>query len=83
MSHNNKVLWGGFMVPPRERGAHGPNKLQPTLHDLHRVLNRYFELAWVFTTIAGLLNVLVIYDAWAGPMTTTPGGKKGKETESD
>ncbi len=85
MSHNKKVWWGGFMAPPRPavRNDQGPNKLQPTLHDLHRVLNRYFELAWVFTTIAGLLNVLVIYDAWAGPMTTTPGGKKGKETESD
>jgi hypothetical protein len=29
--------------------------------------NREFELGTVFTMIAGLLNLLVIYDAWQGP----------------
>ncbi|MBU4273690.1 MAG: hypothetical protein KKE86_08690 [Planctomycetes bacterium] len=83
MNHHKPVWWGGFMAPPRPKPCNDANKDQPTLHDLHRVLNRYFELAWVFTTIAGLLNVLAIYDAWAGPMTTTPGGKKEESTESD
>ena len=31
-------------------------------------LHRFFELGTVYTMIAGLLNVLVIYDAWCGPM---------------
>ncbi len=30
-------------------------------------LNRYFELGTVYTMIAGLLNILAIYDALAGP----------------
>jgi hypothetical protein len=35
--------------------------------DIHRRLNRGFELGWVYTVIAAFLNVLVIYDAWGGP----------------
>jgi hypothetical protein len=27
-----------------------------------------FDLGTVFTMIAGLLNVLVIFDAWGGPL---------------
>lgn len=34
----------------------------------HKYLNRYFELGMVYTMIAGLLNVLAIYDAYAGPV---------------
>ncbi len=76
MAHNKPVWWGGFMAPPRPRGSHGANEDQPTLHDLHRLLHRYFELGWVFTTIAGLLNVLAIYDAWAGPVISASDEKK-------
>jgi len=82
MSHHKEVFLGGFMAPPRPKGSNGANKLQPTLHDLHRVLHRYFELGWVFTTIAGLLNVLAIYDAWGGPVMITPGRKKEEAEES-
>lgn len=31
-------------------------------------LHGYFELGTVYTMIAGLLNVLAIYDAWSGPL---------------
>lgn len=34
---------------------------------LHKHLHHFFELGTVFTMIAGLLNVLAIYDAWGGP----------------
>ncbi len=33
-----------------------------------RRLGRFFDLGTLYTTIAGLLNLLVIYDAWSGPM---------------
>lgn len=33
-----------------------------------RRYGRFFDLGTLYTTIAGLLNLLVIYDAWAGPM---------------
>lgn len=37
------------------------------LNDLQRNGDKTWDLAWVYTVIAGVLNVLVIYDAAAGP----------------
>ncbi len=37
-------------------------------HDWIEELHGYFELGTVYTMIAGLLNVLAIYDAWGGPL---------------
>ncbi len=41
---------------------------QPTLDELHKKLHRYFDVGTAYTMIAGLLNVLAIYDAWGGPV---------------
>ena len=71
MRDGNEVHWGGFMAPPWIKGPDplsDENKDQPTISDLNNSLHRYFELGTVFTMIAGLLNVLVIYDAWGGPV---------------
>jgi hypothetical protein len=54
----DRPLFGGWYLPPR-----GPQEMD----DVHRYLHRYFELGTVFTMIAGLLNVLAIYDAYGGP----------------
>ncbi len=59
--HQYPVLWNGFMAPPGDRAA-------TTLDNLQKDLNRYFELGSVYTLVAGLLNVLAIYDAWRGPV---------------
>ncbi len=56
--HGHDPLLGGFMAPPTSMAQ---------LNDWYRTLNVYFDLGTVYTTIAGLLNVLVIYDAWGGP----------------
>jgi hypothetical protein len=37
------------------------------LNDLQRKSDKTWDLAWVYTVIAGVLNILVIYDAVAGP----------------
>ncbi len=50
-----------FMAPPRIEP--GNNELA----ELHLKFHRYFELGTVYTMVAGLLNMLVIYDAFAGP----------------
>jgi hypothetical protein len=44
----------------------------------HRRLGRFFDIGTLYTLLAGLLNVLVIYDAWAGPMRqpADPGAEK-------
>jgi hypothetical protein len=85
MRHNRAVWWDGFMAPPRPVVVRegDPNKDQPTAHDLNKVLNRYFELAGTFTMIAGLLNVLAIYDACAGPVVIVPPAKKDEEEEEE
>jgi TM2 domain-containing membrane protein YozV len=73
--NNDKPVWfDGFMAPPRPTNMPEGNVNigQPTLDDLNRKLNRYFELATFFTMVAGLLNVLAIYDAFAGPVISHP-----------
>jgi TM2 domain-containing membrane protein YozV len=37
------------------------------INDLQRKGDKNWDLAWVYTVIAGVLNILVIYDAAAGP----------------
>jgi len=43
-----------------------PNELE--LNDLQRDGDKRWDLGWIYTVIAGVLNVLVIYDALAGPL---------------
>jgi hypothetical protein len=83
MNNHRKVLLGGFMAPPRPMSVQDtdPNVNQPTAHDLNKRLARYFELATCFTMVAGLLNVLAIYDAWAGPVVIRPAKKEEEEKE--
>jgi hypothetical protein len=87
MGNGQKVWWGGFMAPPRlpapGENGHDPNLDQPTPNDLHRRLHRYFELATFFTMVGGLLNVLTIYDAAAGPAPSQPVAKKKEEEDED
>ena len=45
------------------------------LNDLQRDSDKRWDLGWVYTVIAGVLNIMVIYDALAGPafsMATAP-----------
>ncbi|MBA4064084.1 MAG: hypothetical protein C0501_10305 [Isosphaera sp.] len=42
------------------------------LNDLQRRGSKRWDLGWVYTVIAGVLNLLVIYDALAGPMFRDP-----------
>jgi TM2 domain-containing membrane protein YozV len=37
------------------------------LNEMQRDDDKHWDLGWVYTVIAGVLNVLVIYDALAGP----------------
>jgi hypothetical protein len=39
----------------------------------------YYDLGTVFTVIAGLLNILAIWDAWGGPLIILPKPKPEKE----
>ena len=63
-----KKPFGEFMAPPRLQTGEDDLQGRPSLHQLHRSMARYFELGTVYTMIAGLLNILAIFDAFAGPV---------------
>jgi hypothetical protein len=47
----------------------------------HRRLGRWFDIGTLYTMLAGMLNILVIYDAWAGPLgTPTDADRKSRST---
>lgn len=37
----------------------------------HQRLGRFFEIGTLYTALAGMLNLLVVYDAWSGPLGDT------------
>jgi hypothetical protein len=78
---NDRHAFGQFMAPPYllEPGKLDTPDLPPTLNRLQSDLGRDFDYATAFTMIAGLLNVLAIYDAYAGPVILVP-RKKEKKT---
>lgn len=43
-----------------------------TMGRWHYDYKHYYELGTLFTVIAGLLNLLAIYDAFCGPAIMTP-----------
>ena len=68
-------LMGGIMAPPQSSDQ---------LSDWHKRLNLRFELGTLYTMVAGLLNVLAIYDAFAGPVIAEPAKKeRGPPKEKD
>lgn len=62
--------------PTKDEGpVFGSYQRAPTedeLNDLQRDSSKRWDLGWVYTVIAGVLNLLVIYDALAGPMFREP-----------
>ena len=67
------ALWQHFKMPLPDKEIH------PFWHDFQKMpseteVNNFLvnsdktpDLGWVYTVIAGMLNILVIYDAYAGP----------------
>jgi hypothetical protein len=51
---------------------------------INRRLHRYFEFGTVYTMIAGLLNILAIYDAFGGPAQSDPiAPKRGRRKDDN
>ena len=77
-SEQTSSFWHDFQRAPYERRAslHQPPRTAyeaafdwpgKTLNEIQAEGDKTWDLAWVYTVIAGVLNVLVIYDAVAGP----------------
>ena len=73
----DKPILDGFMAPPSLRTPEVDNDgtlivpsspSQMSLAWINRLLPRYFEMGTVYTMIAGLLNILAVYDACCGPV---------------
>jgi len=88
--------WSSFMAPPRPDPAEQVSesvrralKDQPTEDTLNKKLHRFFEFGTVYTMVAGLLNILAIYDAWGGPVFAERGkeeeeeGEEGQDADTD
>jgi hypothetical protein len=69
-------LWPGIMAKPTSLGE---------LDEWHNETSAGFDLGGLYTMIAGLLNYLVIFDAYSGPLPL-PGSdsrKKRADTKKD
>jgi hypothetical protein len=78
------------MAPPQPEGFGNADDAtmralarQPTLDDLHFHLRGYFELGTAYTMIAGLLNILAVYDAWGGPVFTELARKEDDDESAE
>jgi TM2 domain-containing membrane protein YozV len=72
---NEQFLWG-FMAPPP---VGNPGDGNPDwLSKWNNEDSASFDLGSLYTAIAGLLNLLVIFDAYAGPMPIPIGQTKKK-----
>lgn len=81
VSGDKPVICGGFMAPPRPSPP-GTNGNQPTKSEIIKQLSPYYDLGVVYTMIAGLLNVLAIYDAWGGPVFPPPAKREEDADEA-
>jgi hypothetical protein len=92
--HKPPLFSDNFMRPPYEFAPQDqPDLLKSTdLSDKNRIvvspdelskwnyeLGEYFDIGTVFTVIAGLLNVLVIFDAYGGPLVIPPEEETAEE----
>ncbi len=67
------TLKDGFMAPPAGKITDDYNDV---LGQWHFELKHLFDMGTYFTVIAGLLNLLVVYDAFVGPAIHPPMIKK-------
>ncbi len=65
------ALYQYFQPPPATPGFWENFQRTPDEKDVNQFLvnsDKTPDLGWVYTVIAGMLNILVIYDAYAGPL---------------
>jgi hypothetical protein len=73
-SKRQTTLWNGFMAPP--------NRFK--LSEWNKDFAAAFDLGTLYTMIAGLMNILVVLDAYFGPMPLpAPTATKKQADKSD
>ncbi|MDR2754325.1 MAG: hypothetical protein LBC20_01340 [Planctomycetaceae bacterium] len=74
-------FFGRFMAPPQVEDG-DPTGVPPTLTEIVRKRHFLFELGTYITVIAGLMNLLVIFDAIDGPLVYRPEKKEDENKEN-
>ncbi len=78
-SSNKPTLFRGLYFPKHEPAPFAsPDRVQQ-LDDWHKKTASGFELGTLYTMIAGLLNILAVYDAFAGPLPPPAPKKRAKD----
>lgn len=54
-----------------------------TLNEMQTNSDKTWDLAWVYTVIAGVLNVMVMYDAYAGPAFLAAAAAKARDPKGE
>jgi hypothetical protein len=77
---NGETLFDSdMMAPPGETFEQRHDKLA-TWHETNGF---YFELGTLYTMVAGLLNLLVVFDAYSGPVFADPRGEPKEKEENE
>ena len=74
-----RPLWGGFMAPPYRPVFEDRADEVASWYAIH---GAGYEMGTWYTMIAGLLNILVIYDAYSGPLAVPISGRKKEDKEA-
>ena len=77
---NETTLKDGFMAPPAGRKLARGNDVLAKWHFDYR---HDFEMGTLFTVVAGLLNLMAIYDAFVGPAILTRSQKNRLEGQPE
>jgi hypothetical protein len=64
-------------------GSFGRTPTQEALNALNTSRDKLVDLGWVYTVIAGVLNIMVIYDALAGPAFLAAATRQLKPTAQE
>ncbi len=89
IGYEGRIYKDGFMAPPA--GPIHPNEMPmraieagvqtDTLGRWHFDYKHFYELGTLYTVVAGLLNLLAIYDAFCGPAIMTPAQRERLEAK--
>jgi hypothetical protein len=82
IANGRPPLFGRFMTPPQME-PNDPTGAPPTLTTIIQKQHFLFELGTYITVIAGLMNLLAIFDAIDGPLVYRPEKKEEKKEESE
>lgn len=71
-----RPLWSGFMAPPHRPVSEAQ---ADEVAAWYAIKGAGYEMGTWYTVIAGMLNILIIYDAYGGPLSTSFSGRKRED----